>query len=44
VDAARIEEVDLSPAVRAGDLTAPGDADAVAGTTRLILERLDQLG
>jgi V/A-type H+-transporting ATPase subunit A len=44
VDPARIEGVDFSPAVRARDLTAPGDAEAVAGTARLILERLDQLG
>jgi V/A-type H+-transporting ATPase subunit A len=43
VPAARIEETDLSPAVRARDTTAPDAADDVARTMATLLDRLAAL-
>jgi V/A-type H+-transporting ATPase subunit A len=43
VNAARIEEVDLSPATRARDVTPADGADAVAVIAQQILDRLDEL-
>jgi V/A-type H+-transporting ATPase subunit A len=41
VSAATIEEVDLSSAIRARDMTAPDGADAVAAIGRQLLDRLE---
>jgi V/A-type H+-transporting ATPase subunit A len=42
VPAGRIEELDLSPATRARDITPPDGAEEIAGTAQQLLERIEE--